>query len=127
MISREDARRIVGALYRPGTGRVDPGRSGGTHLYPALPTPADRRGPCQGEDQDGTPHRRRRLPEKGSERVELGRLEVAIEVPGGDLLSGTCERCDDGMPLNELVRDGDETVCQPCAEEAEDRHAEEGS
>ncbi len=67
---------------------------------------------------------------KGSERVELGRLEVAVSVPGGDLACGTCERCDDGMPLDELVRDGDETVCQTCAEEAEeaeDGRAGEGS
>ncbi len=64
---------------------------------------------------------------KGKERIELGRLEVAIEIPDGDLPSGTCERCDDGMPADELVRVGGETVCQPCAEEEEDRRAEECS
>lgn len=58
---------------------------------------------------------------KGSERIDLGRLEVAVSVPDGDLASGTCERCDDGMPLDELVRHEGEVVCQPCAEETEDR------
>jgi len=38
---------------------------------------------------------------RGSERVELGRLEVAVSIPDGDLASGTCERCDDGMPADD--------------------------
>ncbi len=53
---------------------------------------------------------------RGSERVELGSLEIPVPVPNGELASGTCERCDDGMPADELVRHGDRTVCQTCAE-----------
>lgn len=64
---------------------------------------------------------------RGEERTELGRLEVAIPLPDDDLPSGTCQRCDDGMPADELVQYEGEIVCQPCAEEAEDRRAEEGS
>ncbi len=62
---------------------------------------------------------------KGDERIELGRLEVAVPVTllGGDLLSGTCERCDDGMPADELVSYGGKTVCQTCAEEIEEGRA----
>lgn len=64
---------------------------------------------------------------KGSERIEVGRLEVAVSVPDGDLASGTCERCDDGMPADELVQHRGMAVCQTCAEEADDRRAEKGS
>lgn len=54
---------------------------------------------------------------RGSERVELGRLEVAVDVTEDDLGSGVCERCDDEMPTDELVFNGGRTVCQTCAEE----------
>lgn len=57
---------------------------------------------------------------KENGRVKLGRLEMRVDVRDGDLPSGTCERCDDGTPADELVRYGGETVCQPCAEEMED-------
>lgn len=45
---------------------------------------------------------------------------MAVSVPGGDLASGTCDRCDDGMPTEDLISYGGATVCQTCAEEMED-------
>lgn len=40
------------------------------------------------------------------EKVYLDPLGMPVPVPGGDLASGTCERCDEGMPADEIVRYG---------------------
>ncbi len=62
---------------------------------------------------------------RGGEKVFLEPVEIPVSVPSeaGELASGTCELCDDGMPADELVRYAGATVCQTCAEEMEDGQA----